>query len=63
MYRRYIVFEWTTYDNPSPFECVSGSFDKLGDAMKLSESLKDLEDPDCGQSCVFDRIEGKIVSA
>lgn len=61
MYRRYMVFEWTTYDNPEPFQCVAGSFDKLGDAMKLSESLKDLEHPDWGQSCVFDRIEGKIV--
>ena len=61
MYRRYMVFEWTTYDNVEPFQCISDSFDRLDDAKKLAESLKDLEDPDCGQSCVFDRIEGKRI--
>ena len=61
MYKRYKVFEWTTYDNVEPFQCIAGSFDKLEDARQMAESLKDLEDPDCGQSCVFDRIEGKRI--
>jgi hypothetical protein len=61
MYRRYMVFEWTTYDNAEPFDCVSGSFDSLERARALSESLKDYDDPDCGKSCVFDRVKGELV--
>jgi hypothetical protein len=58
MYKQFMVFEWTTYDNVEPFECVAGSFDKIEDARKLAEQLKDKDDPDCGQSCVFDRVNG-----
>lgn len=61
MYQRYMVFEWTTYDNVEPFQCIAGSFDNLDQAKTLSDSLKDKEDPDLGQSCVFDRLKGKII--
>ena len=55
------MFEWTTYDNVEPFQCVHGSDDNPKKAKEVAGSLKDSGDPDCGQSCVFDRIEGKII--
>lgn len=62
MYRRYMVFGYTTYDNEEPFQCVRGTFDDLEVALKVAESLKDKEDPECSRSCVFDRIAGEMIS-
>ena len=61
MYRRFMVFEYTTYDNAEPFDCVVASYDDELMAKEHAERLKDKEDPDCGKSCVFDRVNGSLV--
>jgi hypothetical protein len=55
IYKRYMVFTWDDYDNPSPFDCVVGSFDDIESAKDLFIKRKDFG------KCIFDRIEGIII--
>lgn len=59
-YKRYMVFEWDVYDNPAPFRCVDGSFSDP-EAAKKSAELIHAKNADYSNSCVFDRIEGRII--
>jgi len=61
MFKRFMVFEYTTYDNAEPFDCVVASYDDKLMAKARAEKLKDKEDPDLGKSCVFDRVDGVLV--
>ncbi len=56
IYKRYMVFAWLEYDNTEPFNCCEDSFDNLEEAQTLFESLKDFG------KCIFDRVEGKMVT-
>jgi len=59
MYKRYMVFDWSDYDNVGPFDCVYGSFDSIDKAKDFSSSLGDRYE---SNSCVFDRVEGKVIA-
>ncbi len=59
MFKRYMVFEWSGYDNPDPFDCVRDSFDSLTDAMKAKTEYD--KEALGHESCIFDRIEGVFV--
>jgi hypothetical protein len=56
-YKRYMIFEWSDYDNPSPFDCVVASFDDVQEARNYIEDF--ISHP--LNILIFDRIEGKSV--
>lgn len=55
IYKRYMVFEWSEYDNAAPFHHCIDSFDNLDDAKELSQTCDDFG------KCIFDRIDGLFV--
>tara|TARA_R110000796_G_C14523774_1_gene431148 strand:+ start:935 stop:1120 length:186 start_codon:yes stop_codon:yes gene_type:complete len=61
MFKRFMVFEYTTYYNVEPFDCVVASYDDKLMAKAHAERLKDKDDPNYGKSCVFDRVNGCLV--
>jgi hypothetical protein len=54
-YMRYMVFEWSEYDNVAPFECCRNSFDNLEEAKSYLNSIDD------EGKCIFDRVEGIFI--
>jgi hypothetical protein len=58
-YKRYMVFTWFKHDNVSPFESIDGDFDTLLEANDCLQSLTSLY---MNLGCVFDRIDGLVVT-
>ena len=56
-YRRYMVFQWSNYDNVGPFSCIVGDYDFSEDAVIFAKSF---HNENTNNVAVFDRIEGVI---
>lgn len=61
MYKRYMVFSWTTYDNVEPFQCIDFDTDNLEEAKKARDVAIECADEDGPLACIFDRIEGERI--
>ena len=61
MYKRYMVFIWTLYDNVEPFQCIAGHADNLSEAEKILDDMIGDVDEDGPFGCIFDRINGIVV--
>jgi len=60
-YNRYMIFTWSEYDNPSPFECVSGSAHFLVDAVKMYEEAYQAAEDGTPLVCIFDTQERQLI--
>jgi hypothetical protein len=57
-----MLFSWSEYDNPDPFDCVEDSFDNINDAKNALRNAAAIdEDGDAGLACVFDRVDGVFI--
>ena len=58
MYKRYMIFSWSDFDNVSPFECIDGHTDSLSDAKVMYSSILTND----GRACIFDRVDGLVIT-
>lgn len=58
MYKRYMVFTYSEYDNVSPFECVDSSFDNAKEAIRQAEHVGRYSEDGMKLYCIFDRVDG-----
>lgn len=61
--KRYMVFEWSEYDNPAPFDCLSRTFDDDKEAVEYATKTGEKDDNGNKLYCVFDRITGNFLKA
>lgn len=61
IYKRFMVFTWTTYENTEPFFCVHDSFDDKNEAINTANSIGKYEEDGEKLFCVFDRVDGVFI--
>ena len=59
MYKRFMIFEWSDYDNTAPLSCVESSFLLKNVALHYAKKMK--HENDYLNYCVFDRSEGIVI--